>query len=62
MHKKRFIGFFVLFLLVFSTFTFAADETTSSDCGFWCKASQFLWGNPDNWVGRSWFDFGVAGK
>lgn len=59
---KKVVMFCVLFLLVLSMFTFAADETASSDCGFWCKASQFLWGNPDNWVGQSWFDRGAAGK
>jgi len=59
MYKKAVIV--VLFLVLFSSSTFAAqNESTCS--GFWESLSCFLWGNPSNRAGMSWFERGnVAG-
>ena len=64
--KKRLGGVLLVFLLVLSIFTLA-EETPAQvvevkDCGIWCTISQFLWGNPDNWVGQSWFDRDLVGE
>ncbi len=48
--------------------TTAADSLSSSEaCGFWCKISEFLFGNKENRAGKGWFDrkgalVGMAGK
>ena len=55
--KKRLISGIVLFLIVLSSFAFAQEETTSSDCsGFWGSISCFLFGSSENRAGKSWFD------
>ena len=35
----------------------SADSASSSEaCGFWCKISEFLFGNKENRAGLGWFD------
>jgi len=59
MFKKR-LDIFVLVLLVLSTSVIAENVVSSTPCaGFFGSISCFLWGNPDNWVGQSWFDRGA---
>ncbi len=42
---KKIMVIVVLFLLAFSLFAHAEDE--SDDCNFFCKVGRFLWGNAE---------------
>ena len=57
---KKMVSIFVLFLLVLSLFVVAEKEFTDKDScsGFWGSISCFFWGNPENRVGRGWFERG----
>jgi len=59
MDVKKSAGLVILLLLLSSYFVLAEEESTSSCAGFFGSISCFLWGNPDNWVGQSWFDRGA---
>ncbi len=56
--KKRLFGVLLVFVLVLSTFTFAEDESADNCAGFWGSIKCFLWGNPANRAGMSWWDRG----
>ncbi len=57
--KKRFIGVLLMFLVVLSTITFADDEVDNC-AGVWGLVKCFLWGNPANRAGQSWWARGEA--
>jgi hypothetical protein len=56
--KKRLVVIGVIFLLVLSTITFAATDSTDNCAGFFGVVKCFLWGNPANRAGMSWWDRG----
>ncbi|MBI4980482.1 hypothetical protein HZC30_02900 [Candidatus Woesearchaeota archaeon] len=56
--KKRLFGVLLVFVLVLSTFTFAEAETSDNCAGVWGSIKCFLWGDPDNRAGMSWWDRG----
>ena len=58
--KKRLISVLLMFLVVLSTITFAEENSTSDSCaGFWGSIKCFLWGDPSNRAGMSWWDRGA---
>ena len=58
--KKRLVVIGVILLIVLSTFTFAASDVVDNCAGVWGSIKCFLWGNPENRAGMSWWDRGGA--
>jgi len=59
MTMKKSMAMFVLLMLILSPLTIAAENVTSepsTDCGFFCKVSKFLWGSSEARAGAGWFD------
>ncbi len=54
--KQKPIMVLGVFLVVLSSITFAASDTPDNCAGFWGSVKCFLWGNPDNRAGMSWWD------
>ncbi len=46
----------VVLLIVLSTLVYAEDASTDNCSGFWGSVKCFLWGNPANRAGMSWWD------
>lgn len=52
---KRLMVVVVLFLLALSIFVSAQNETADNCSSLWGSIKCFLWGNPENRAGMSWW-------